>query len=141
MALSSSHSAILLQRHSEHFIDIFHRNEFQFLFRFLGNIDEVFLVQLWDDHGGNAGPHRGQAFFLQTPDRQNETAERDFAGHCHIGSDRSLAKKRSQRGEHRDSSRWPILRHSAGRDVDVNIHVPKILRLRSKLPIAAPDET
>jgi hypothetical protein len=41
----------------QNFIDVFDRNEFEFLFRFLRNIDQIFFVQL----RGNPGTHRCQA--------------------------------------------------------------------------------
>jgi len=63
--------AVLLQRGFQNFIDVFHRDEFEFLFRFLGNVDEIFFVELGNDDSGNSGAHRSQTLFFQSADRQN----------------------------------------------------------------------
>jgi hypothetical protein len=42
---SSGHSAVFLQRYSQNFIDVFDGHEFEFLFRFLRNVDEIFFVE------------------------------------------------------------------------------------------------
>jgi hypothetical protein len=95
--------AVLLQRDAQGLIDIFDRNEFEFLFRFLRYIDKVFFVELRDDHGGNASAHGGQTFFLYPADRQHESAQCDFTCHGDIGAHRRVAEERSERGEHGDA--------------------------------------
>ena len=92
--------AILLQRDVQNFIDAFDRDEFEFLFCFLWNIDKIFFVELWDDDRGNPRTHRRKAFFFQTADRQNQTAQSDFASHGDIRPHGSI----TERGESREHS-------------------------------------
>ncbi len=47
--------AVFLQRNGQDFIYVFDGDEIEFLFRFLGNIDQVFFVELGDYDCGNPG--------------------------------------------------------------------------------------
>ena len=78
--------------------------EFEFLLRFLGNVDEVFFVQLRNDDSGNSGAHRSQTFFFQSADRQNESAQSNLSRHGDIGTNRFVGEKRSERSKHGDAS-------------------------------------
>ena len=122
-------------------IDVLNRNEFQFLFRFLWNIDQIFFVQLRNDDGGNAGPHRAQTFFFQPANWENESAQSDLTGHGDIGTHGSIAEKRSERGEHGDAGGRSIFRHGAGGNVHMDVVLAKFFRLRPDLIRARTHET
>ena len=97
-------SASPAQSNGQNFIYVFHWNEFEFLLRFLGNVDQVFFVELGNDDSGNAGAHCSQTFFFQSADRQNESAQSNLARHRDIGTTGLLLEKRSERSKHGDAS-------------------------------------
>src|SRR5262249_26326607 len=86
-------STVFLQSDGENFIYVLHRYEFEFLFRFFGNVDEVFFVELRNDDSGNSGAHRSQTFFFQSTDRQHKTAQSNLASHRNIGPNGFVAEK------------------------------------------------
>ena len=57
---------------------------------FFGNVGEILAVLVGNDHGADAAAQRRQQLLLQSADRQHAAAQRDLAGHRHVGLDRDL---------------------------------------------------
>jgi len=66
---------------------------------------------------------------FQTADRQYQSLEGNLTGHRHIRSRRPALQQRHQRGEHRHPRRRPVLRHGAGRYMDMVVVSGELLRI------------
>ena len=84
---SRSHVPSLLHRQQgvgDHLIHVFYWNNGEALSNLGGELSDVFLIELRDKHLGDPSVQRRERFLLQTPDGQNHTPQRDFAGHRDI---------------------------------------------------------
>ncbi len=64
---------------------------------------------------------RGQQLLLQAADRQHLAAQRDLAGHGHIGTHRDAGQHRHQRGRHGNARGRAILGRRSFGHVDVDV--------------------
>ena len=75
-----------LQRQFEHPIDPLDRNNLEFALDVVRDFGEIADVFFRNQNSGKPAAYGGQELFLQTTDRQNFAAQRDFTGHCHIAA-------------------------------------------------------
>ena len=61
------------------------RDDRDLVFDLVGYVDQVFDIAVGNDHPLDARPMRGQEFLLDATDLEHVAAQRDLAGHRHIG--------------------------------------------------------
>src|SRR4051794_23082574 len=76
-----------LQRLCDDLRDVRHGLDLQRVEHLGGNVVEVGLVALRDEHRLQAGPLRGEQLLLHPADGQHPTVERDLTGHADVRAD------------------------------------------------------
>jgi hypothetical protein len=107
------------QRRVQHLVHRIDEDDLDLLPDLVGDVPEVLLVLLGEDHHPRAREVRGEDLALEAADREDPTTERDLAGHRHVLSDRDGGERAHHRRGHGDPGRRAVLRDRAGRHVDV----------------------
>src|ERR1017187_4615641 len=111
----------LFKRPFENLIHLAHEDELELALDLGRHLVEVGLVPLRDEHALDSGAVRGEHLLLETADGENAAPKRDLAGHRYVVPNADPRQHRDERREHRDTGARPILRHRAGRNVDMDI--------------------
>src|SRR5271157_5766414 len=77
----------------------------------------------------DSGTLRTQDFFLYATNRQNHTGQGHFTGHGQTILDRAVGQQADERRNHCGACRGAILRHRAGRHVDVYVGLAEKVRV------------
>src|SRR5271165_1112329 len=109
------------QRLDEQLVDRLDWNNLQPTLYIVGDLGEIFLVILRDQHGLQAAAKSSEKLLLEAADRQHPTAQRDLAGHRDISLYRDAAQHRDDRGHHRHAGGWAVFRRRTLRHMDVNV--------------------
>src|SRR5687767_7880212 len=94
----------------------------------LGDVDQIALVELRQDHRVELRRPRGQNLFLHATDGQHVAAQRDFAGHGDVAPNRTLSENGDDRRGNGDARRWPVFRNGARGNVNVNVVRFEVIR-------------
>ena len=76
---------------------------------------------MWDEDGFDAGAHGGEQFLFESSDREDGTAQADFAGHGDISADWAAGELAGEGGEHGHACAGSVLGGGSGGYVDVDI--------------------
>src|SRR6185369_11838095 len=94
---------------------------FDLVFDVVRDLGQVLDVLFRDQGGLQATAYRSQQLFFQAADRQDFTAQGDFAGHAHFATDRDAGVGGDQRRRHGNARRRAVLGRGAFRNVDVDV--------------------
>src|SRR6267143_4273085 len=122
--------------------DLVHRlgeDEGHSLEEVFGDVRQVFLVLLGQDHIEDADPLRRQDLLLEPADLQDAPAQRDLAGHGDIVAYRRVGEGGGKRGGHGDPGGRSVLRDRAGRHMDVEVVLGEDAWLDAELPVPRAD--
>ena len=103
----------------EHLVHRVDEDELHRLADLLGDVPQVLLVLLGDDHHLRPREVGGEDLALQPADRQHPAAQGDLARHRHVLADGDAGQRAHHRGGHGDAGRGSVLGDRARRDVDV----------------------
>src|SRR5439155_4065205 len=113
--------SVAVERCSEDIVNGVHEDEFLCVARLRWQLVEIALVLAGEDEPLQAGTLRGEGFLADAADRQNLSGQRDLAGHPDLLRHGLSANERRERRRHRDTCEWSVLRHGAGRYLDVHV--------------------
>src|SRR5438876_2914177 len=108
------------QRRLEHLVDRFHELDVDRVDDLLRYIDEILLVLLRHEEDLDPGAVRREQLLLHAADGQDESTERDLAGHRDVLADLATGQCRHDRRRHGHAGRRTVLGDGPRRHVDVH---------------------
>src|SRR6266567_7718050 len=112
---------VTLHRVLEHLLDPAHGMDLQAILDFVRNLHQVLHIFLGDQNLPYTTAARGEQLLLQSTDREHFPAQRDLAGHRHVGANGNARQYRHDRGADRRARARTVLRRRAFRQVDVKV--------------------
>ena len=117
----------------QHLVDPLHRHDLEAVLHVVGDLGQILDVLLGDERQLDARTLGSQQLLLQASDGQHLAAQRDLAGHGHIGTHRNAGQHRHQRRGHGDTRAGAVLGRGALGHVDVDVLLLVEVRLDAQL--------
>src|SRR2546426_2525122 len=126
------------ERRLEHLVDGLHELDVDRVDDLLRDVHEILLVLLRHEEDLDSGAVRREELLLHAADGQDESTERDLAGHRDVFADLAAGEGRHDGGGHGQAGRWTVLGDGPRRDVDVHSVVLEEALRHAELRVVRP---